>query len=114
MLRLQYDEESLSNTASPLIPIMNDRIKVSLNTARPQAIIAQQFMAINSLTLSQEDLARIPKSVPVLVIHGKRDRMVHPYMGDKLLDWIEHSSLVDLGDGPRGAKDHQYGHFVSR
>ncbi|CAO1616125.1 unnamed protein product [Sympodiomycopsis kandeliae] len=111
MLRLQYDEHSLSDRSSPLQPILKNRIEVSLKTNRPQSIIAQQFLAISSLTLSQEDLSKIPASVPTLIIHGQRDRMVHPYMGARLQEWIKHAHLVDLSDGPEGAKDHQYGHF---
>lgn len=113
MLRYQYDEVSLGDPSSPLLPVLKHRIQVSLKTSRPQAIIAQQFLAISGLTLSQEDLARIPSSVDTLIIHGEKDRMVHPYMGKRLQEWIKHAKVVDLSDGPHGAKEHMYGHFVS-
>lgn len=111
MLRYQYDEWSLADPSNPLNTVLKRRIEVSLNTNRPQSIIAQQFMAISSLELTEGDLQRIPASVPALIIHGEKDRMVHPYMGQRLQQWIKHARVIDLSDGPQGAPNHQYGHF---
>lgn len=113
MLRYQYDEVSLGDPSSPLLPVLKHRIQVSLKTSRPQAIIAQQFLAISGLTLTEEDLSKIPNTVETLIIHGEKDRMVHPYMGKRLQQWIKHAKVVDLSDGPHGAREHMYGHFVS-
>lgn len=112
LLRYQYDETTLSTEQWAKERILF-RICVSLNTYRPQPIIALQIMAIGQCRLTEEDLAKVPSSVPVLIIHGKQDRMVHYAESDKIASWIKHSKRVDLSDGPKGAHEGHYGHLVS-
>lgn len=112
MLRYQYDEETLAADQAARERMLF-RINVSLTTPRPQQIIALQAMAIAQCRLTEEDLAKVPSSVPVLIIHGKRDRMVHYPESDKMAQWVKHSKRVDLSDGPKAAQGGSYGHFVS-
>lgn len=92
---------------------MSERNEVSLQTTRPQEMIALQAGAIGQYR-SRDDLGRIPESVPVMIIHGKLDRMVHYKESEPLEKGIAHAKRVDLSDGVKEAQDGQYGHFVSR
>lgn len=107
----QYDVASLEKN-DRLKKIMQDRIEVSLQTTRPQEMIALQAGAIGQYR-SRDDLGRIPESVPVLIIHGKLDRMVHYSESEPLDKGIAHAKRVDLSDGVKEAQEGQYGHFVS-
>jgi alpha-beta hydrolase superfamily lysophospholipase len=111
MLAYQYDVASLEKDER-LNKIMQDRIEVSLQTTRPQEMIALQAGAIGQYR-SRDDLGRIPDSVPVLIIHGKLDRMVHYKESEPLEKGITHAKRVDLSDGVKQAQEGQYGHFVS-
>ena len=112
LLKYQYDEETLATEQWAKERILF-RIAISLITPRPQQIIALQAMSISQCRLAESDLRRTPSSVPVLIIHGKRDRMVHYQESDKMDQWIKHSKRVDLTDGPKAAQRGEYGHFVS-
>ncbi|CAO1619707.1 unnamed protein product [Parajaminaea phylloscopi] len=110
LLRYQYDERTLADEQWAKERLLL-RTHVSLHTSRPQSIIALQFMAISQCRLTEQDLGKVPSSVPVLIIHGQKDRMVHYAESDKMDKWIKHAKRVDLSDGPQGARDGWYGHF---
>lgn len=109
MMSYQYDPTSLE-ASSDLKAIMDHRIKVSMTTRRPQDIIGLQAMAMRGYK-SKDDLHRIPESVPVLVIHGKKDRMVHYAESEPIMANIRHAKRVDLTDGSKEAQEETYGHF---
>lgn len=112
MLHFQYDDASLANNHE-LEERKRLRIQVSNSTRRPRQTIGMQVIATSQLRLTEKDLGRIPSSVPVMIIHGKRDRMVHYPESDKMEQWIKHSKRVDLSDGPPEAQRGEYAHFVS-
>lgn len=74
MLRYQYDEASLA-ASSALAAKLEQRIDASVGTRRPQAVILQQAGAIAQCDV-REALARVPRGLRVLIIHGRCDRMV--------------------------------------
>ncbi|PWN29659.1 alpha/beta-hydrolase [Jaminaea rosea] len=110
LLKYQYDADSLA-ASQALRERLLLRISVSSVTRRPQQIVGVQAMAISQVRLTESDLSKIPASVPVLVIHGKKDRMVHYAESEKHAGWIKHAKRVDLSDGSKEAKEGHYGHF---
>lgn len=112
LMKYQYDEDSLTNQQHIRERLLL-RVSVSAVTRRPQQIVGLQAMAISQLRLTEKELSKIPATVPVLVIHGKKDRMVHYAESEKHAGWIKHAKRVDLSDGSKEAKEGHYGHFVS-
>lgn len=74
MLRYQYDEASLASSGT-LAARLQARIDASEGTRRPQAVILQQAGAIAQYD-AREALRRVPRGLPVLIVHGRCDRMV--------------------------------------
>lgn len=110
-MRLQYDEETLA-ASEKLRSIMAWRIELSLAENIPQEIVGLQAMAIRAYRSKDPAvLGRIPPSVPVLVIHGKRDRMVRYDESLPFETMIPNVRRVDLSDGPAEAQQGAYGHF---
>ncbi|PWY96889.1 alpha/beta-hydrolase [Testicularia cyperi] len=103
MMKMQYHPEVLGQ-GKPLQSKLEGRIKTALATSRPASIIAQQFFAIQGGDLRGQ-LSNIPSSLPVMVIHGKRDRMVLYPESDHILTGIPHAQR--LANTP----DDQFGHF---
>ncbi|WFD00914.1 hypothetical protein MYAM1_003670 [Malassezia yamatoensis] len=75
MLEFQYDK-SVVGKGGILDAKMQRRIEESLHSRRPQIVITQQAGAISQYD-SREALKSLPKHLPVLLIQGKRDRMVN-------------------------------------
>ncbi len=103
MMRLQYHEDALSSTSSPIYAKFEKRLEVAKSTNRPAWIIGLQFMAIQSGDLRQQ-LHRIPQSVQVMVIHGKRDRMVLWKESEVTMEKIGHAKRLSTPSG-------EFGHF---
>lgn len=72
--------------------------------SRPAAIIAQQFFAIQGGDL-REQLSNVPESLPVMVIHGQRDRMVHHPESVHITDNIKHAQRL------QSTPSDQFAHF---
>ena len=103
MMKYQYHPEVLS-PGTEMHNKFSRRVEVSLNTRRPAQIIGAQFMAIRGQRLADR-LNRVPPSVPVLVIHGHRDRMVKYDESDLILQGIKHAMRFVP---PQGS---EFGHF---
>ncbi|WFC95656.1 hypothetical protein MBRA1_002309 [Malassezia brasiliensis] len=74
MLRYQYDEASLASNGA-LAARLQARIDASVGTRRPQVVILQQMGAMAQYD-AREALRRVPRGLPVLLVHGRSDRMV--------------------------------------
>ncbi|EST08638.1 hypothetical protein PSEUBRA_001712 [Kalmanozyma brasiliensis GHG001] len=103
MMRVQYHEDVLG-PGKPMQRKFEERLEMVRNTNRPAWVIGLQFMAIQSEDL-REQLGRIPESVPVMVIHGKRDRMVLWDESERILAGVKHAKR--LTDTP----SEEFGHF---
>ncbi|WFD44977.1 hypothetical protein MPSI1_003653 [Malassezia psittaci] len=75
MLEFQYDQ-SVIGAGGILDAKMKRRMEESLQSRRPQRVIAQQAGAVSQYD-SREALKSLPRHLPVLLIQGKRDRMVN-------------------------------------
>ncbi|KAN0063893.1 hypothetical protein ACQY0O_003499 [Thecaphora frezii] len=89
MMKLQYHPEVLQ-PGSALHRQLEHRIHVSLSTRQPAEIITYQFFAIQGCD-TRPDLHRIPETLPVLVIHGHRDRVVSYSESDYIVKGIKHA-----------------------
>lgn len=69
------------------------RIQESLGSRRPAKTVALQQRAIGRYDV-REALARLPSSLPVLVIHGSRDLAVYPNAKDEILAAVKHGKLA--------------------
>lgn len=99
----QFDVEWLKVPANK--EIFDRRVRESLTTRRPQSIIASQGAAIAQRD-TRSELGSIPASLPVLVIHGRLDRMVAYSESDYLVKGIKSAKRIDMSP-----HDEQYGHF---
>ncbi|CAD6885351.1 unnamed protein product [Tilletia controversa] len=96
MIDMQYYPEWLAASPSNA-KIRNDRIALSLQTKPPQATIMAQMQAISSTDV-RPVLPRIPSSFPVLILHGKRDRMVAFQETEYTRKGIGHAETLFLED----------------
>ncbi|GAC98357.1 mitochondrial protein [Pseudozyma hubeiensis SY62] len=96
MMRLQYHPSALDSNPT-LQRKFQSRLREVRQTSRPAWIIGLQFMAIQQADLRKQ-LHRIPCTVPVLVIHGKRDRMVLWNESEHILTGIQHASRLTTPD----------------
>lgn len=103
MMKVQYHDDVLG-PGKPLQAKFEKRLELVRGTNRPAWVIGLQFMAIQGADLRGQ-LKRVPESVPVMVVHGKRDRMVLESEGEKILECIKHAKR--LQDEP----SREYGHF---
>lgn len=104
MMEYQYDPQWIA--ASPENKkLLESRVQVSVKSRRPQKMIALQGAAIAQVD-TRPDLPNIPASLPVLVIHGKLDRMVAYSESEYIVKLIRHAQRFDPG-----SKTDQYGHF---
>lgn len=103
MMKVQYHDEVLGPNGS-LQSKFQDRLKLVRNTSRPAWIIGLQFLAIQSSDLRNQ-LHTIPASLPIMVIHGQKDRMVLYSESEKILEGIKHAKR--LTDTPST----HFGHF---
>ncbi|SJX65372.1 uncharacterized protein SRS1_15643 [Sporisorium reilianum f. sp. reilianum] len=87
MMQLQYHPAALQG---PLQAQFQHRLAIARTTKRPAHIIALQFLAIQSTDL-RPLLHRIPPTLEVMVIHGKRDQMVLYAESDRILHGIKHA-----------------------
>lgn len=97
LLELQYAPTWLADPANR--PVLAARIADGLAGGRPQHVITAQLNAI----LTGEDmgaavLRRVPRSLPVAVIHGDSDRMVHPVGGELLRAALPHAERLTHPD----------------
>lgn len=99
----QYDEGWLSQKENK--STFEERVKVSLSTRRPQSIIGSQMLAIQGRD-TREELHKIPESIPVLIIHGKLDRMVKYSESESFTKSIKNAKRIDMHP-----YTDQYGHF---
>lgn len=104
MMEYQYDPAWLAASAANK-KVFESRVADSVNSRRPQKIIALQGAAIAQVD-SRSDLPRVPASLDVLVIHGKLDRMVAYSESEHIIKNINHAVRFDPG-----AKGDQFGHF---
>ncbi|KAE8210649.1 hypothetical protein CF319_g2490 [Tilletia indica] len=74
MIDMQYYPEWIKASSSNK-KIRDDRIDLSLRVKPSQMTTMAQMQAIGSIDV-RPVLSRIPSSVPVLVLHGRKDRMV--------------------------------------
>ena len=102
MMKVQYHDDVLG-PGKPMQEKFEKRLELVRNTNRPAWVIGLQFLAIQGADL-REQLHRIPGSLPVMVIHGKRDRMVLESEGEVILDHIKHAKRLSDNDG-------EFGHF---
>ncbi|CEH14577.1 Soluble epoxide hydrolase [Ceraceosorus bombacis] len=102
IMALQYFPEWITSSQDHA-SLLAHRVKVSLDTRRPQEIIGLQIGAIGAVD-TRPDLYRIPQTLPTLVIHGKRDRMVAYSESEHILKGIKHATRLDTPND-------QIGHF---
>ncbi|TKY90202.1 hypothetical protein EX895_000200 [Sporisorium graminicola] len=103
MMQLQYHPAALG-PSGPLQRQFEHRLQVARTTKRPAYIIGLQFLAIQSTDLRKQ-LHRIPATLPVMVIHGRRDQMVLYSESERILNGIKHAKR--LQDTPST----EFGHF---
>lgn len=103
MMRVQYHDDVLGPNGQ-LQEKFEKRLALVRGTNRPAWVIGLQFMAIQSTDLRQQ-LHRIPSTLPIMVIHGAKDRMVLQSEGEKILECIKHAKR--LNDTPST----EFGHF---
>ena len=103
MMALQYHPEVIG-AGKPLDAKFQQRLKVVRSTSRPAPIIALQFLAMQSTDLRKQ-LHRIPSTVPIMVIHGHKDRMVRYDESDHILKGIQHAQRL------QGTPSTDFGHF---
>jgi pimeloyl-ACP methyl ester carboxylesterase len=104
MMEYQYDPKWIS--ASPTNKkLFDSRVENSLNSRRPQKIITLQGASIAQVD-TRPDLPNVPASLPVLIIHGRLDRMVAYSESEHIVKNIKHAQRFDPG-----RNGDQYGHF---
>lgn len=104
MMEYQYDPKWLA--ASPENKqLFESRVSGSVNSRRPQKMIALQGAAIAQVD-TRQDLPNVPASLKVLVIHGKLDRMVAYAESEHIVKNIKHARRFDAGE-----RGDQFGHF---
>lgn len=99
MMEYQYDPKFLSSNDA----LFQSRIQTALDSRRPQSIILLQSGAIAPVNVGGV-LERVPASLPVLIIHGKLDRMVAVSESDLIQKGIKHAKRIPTPSD-------QYGHF---
>lgn len=99
MMEYQYDPDFLAKNDA----LFQQRVQAALDTRRPQSMIMLQSSAIASVNVSDR-LSRVPSSLPVLIIHGKLDRMVAYAESDIIQGGIKHATRMQTPSD-------QYGHF---
>ncbi|SNX87646.1 uncharacterized protein MEPE_06356 [Melanopsichium pennsylvanicum] len=103
MMKVQYHDAVLGPKGE-LQGKFEKRLESVRNTNRPAWIIGLQFLAIQSADLRKQ-LHNVPQSLPIMVIHGDKDRMVLHEESDKIMEGIAHAKR--LKDTPSG----EFGHF---
>lgn len=103
LMSYQYDENWMKEKGNK--PTFEERVKVSLTTRRPQSIIGSQMLAIQGRD-TREELHKISESLPVLIIHGKLDRMVKYSESDSFTKSIKSAKRLDMQPN-----NDQFGHF---
>lgn len=103
MMKVQYHDDVLGPNGA-LQSKFEQRLELVRSTNRPAHTIALQFLAIQAADLRPQ-LKNIPQSVPVMVIHGHKDRMVKYDESDYILKGIPHAKR--LADTPST----EFGHF---
>lgn len=88
-MQLCYDEGWIR--ANP--ELCERRIQESINSRRPAATIQLQQRAIGGYDVRKQ-LPSIPKSLAVLIIHGKRDVSVYPNEMQDLMQGIKHAQVL--------------------
>lgn len=104
MMEYQYDPNWLAANQENK-NLFEKRVNEAVNSRRPQKMIALQGAAIAQVD-TRQSLPSIPASLPVLIIHGKLDRMVAYRESDEIVKAIKHAQRFDPG-----SKSDQYGHF---
>ena len=83
-----------------------ERVQQSLQSHRPPLIIGYQAMAI-AMYDARERLMRVPHGLPVLVLHGKNDRMVDYAASREIFEYLPQARrFLPHVDDPEA-----YGHF---
>lgn len=103
MMEFQYDRDWLSSQSNR--DFLQTRVKDQMKLRRPQRVIGLQMAAIAARDV-RSDLPRIPASLPVLVLHGRLDRMVDYSESQYIVDGIKHASRLDMPP-----HSEQFGHF---
>lgn len=104
MMEYQYDPKWIE-ASSENKKLLESRVQQSINSRRPQKMIAVQGAAIAQVD-TRPNLPNIPASLAVLVIHGKLDRMVAYSESEHIVKNIKHAKRFDPG-----SKGDQFGHF---
>lgn len=104
MMEYQYDSKWLAANQENKT-LFEKRVKEAVNSRRPQKMIALQGAAIAQVD-TRKSLPKIPASLPILIIHGKLDRMVAYRESDEIVKKIKHAQRFDPGN-----KGEDCGHF---
>jgi alpha-beta hydrolase superfamily lysophospholipase len=104
MMEYQYDPKWLTASEENK-RLFEKRVDRAVNSRRPQKIIALQAASIAQVD-TRSSLPQIPSSLPVLVIHGKLDRMVSYQESEAIVKNIKHAKRFDPG-----SKSDNYGHY---
>lgn len=105
LFKLQYDPDVLGE-GNVLQSKFQERVQQSLQSHRPPLIIGYQAMAI-AMYDARERLMRVPHGLPVLVLHGKNDRMVDYAASREIFEYLPQARrFLPHVDDPEA-----YGHF---
>jgi fermentation-respiration switch protein FrsA (DUF1100 family) len=104
MMEYQYDPKWLAANEDHK-KLFEYRVDRSTNSRRPQKMIALQAASIAQVD-TRSRLQNIPASLPILVIHGKLDRMVSYKESEAFFQNIKHAQRFDPG-----SKGEDYAHF---
>ena len=107
--KLQYHDDVLV-PGHDVQKKFDSRMVLAAQTRRPQLVILQQSMAISQCDV-REKLKELPRGLPIMVIHGRRDRMVRYVESEELLEHIPQA--VRYVPRPAGSPDgtEEFGHF---
>lgn len=108
-IKLQYHDDVLVS-GHDVQKKFDWRLGLAAQTRRPQLVVLQQSMAISQCDV-REKLKQLPRRLPIMVIHGRRDRMVRYVESEELLAYIPQA--VRHVPRPAGSPDgtEEFGHF---
>lgn len=89
--RQQYCYDPDWQAANP--QLYERRVNESLSSRRPAKTVALQQRAIGRYDVRKQ-LALVPASLPILVIHGMKDVAVYPEHGQELLSCVKHAKTA--------------------
>ncbi|KAH9808911.1 hydrolase/acyltransferase [Melampsora americana] len=93
LMEAQYDDDWLTKN----VEMLDHRVRTSLLAKRPGAVIMRQAMACQGLDL-RAGLLNISPTIPILSLHGTKDKIVGFKEQAKILESIPHAQKAKVPD----------------